>query len=193
MRGVYGKAGSLDFKLNWRSYRKYAGGGILMDQGIHMLDLFRFFASEDFYCLSSYIDTLFWDVESEDNAFIILKSDSGVISTLHSSANQWRHKFLLEMTFEYGYINLEGILSSTGSYAPEKLVYGFRDLEDITKAMGKPSENISFFERDDSWGLELKEFVNAVRGKDKIINGTLDDAYKLMNLIDDIYNKKLEL
>ena len=100
MRGVYGKAGSLDFKLNWRSYRKYAGGGILMDQGIHMLDLFRFFASEDFYCLSSYIDTLFWDVESEDNAFIILKSDSGVISTLHSSANQWRHKFLLEMTFE---------------------------------------------------------------------------------------------
>ena len=139
MRGVYGKAGSLDFKENWRSYKKYSGGGILMDQGIHMLDLFRYFSRDEFKCIASHVDTMYWDIESEDNAFVLLKSDSGIISSLHSTANQWRHKFLLEMTFENGYINLDGILSETGSYAPETLIVGKKDSENISRSMGKPA------------------------------------------------------
>ena len=189
MRGVYGKAGSLDFKKNWRSYKEYAGGGILMDQGIHMLDLFRFFSEEEFNCLSSYLETLFWDIESEDNAFISLKSDSGIFATLHSSANQWRHKFLLEMTFEKGYINLDGILSSTGSYAPEKLIYSYVDLEDTFEEMGKPTESISVYDMDNSWTLELKEFLEAISGEGEIKNGSFLDAYNIMKLVDDIYKK----
>lgn len=190
MRGVYGKAGSLDFNVNWRNYKKYSGGGILMDQGIHMLDLFRFFSDDEFDCLVSYMDAIFWDIENEDNAVLILKSKKGILSTLHSSANQWRHKFLLEMTFENGYINLDGILSSTGSYAPEKLIFGYRDLEDISKAMGKPNENISHFETDDSWQLELKEFIEAIRGNSVLNHGTLNDAIEIMKLMDSIYENK---
>lgn len=189
MRGVYGKAGSLDFKKNWRSYKEYAGGGILMDQGIHMLDLFRFFSGEEFNCLSSYLETLFWDVESEDNAFINLRSDTGIFATLHSSANQWRHKFLLEMTFEKGYINLDGILSSTGSYAPEKLIHSYVDLESASQEMGKPAENLSLYDKDDSWSLELREFLYAINGKGEINNGSFSDAYNIMKLVDDIYKK----
>ena len=45
MRGVYGKAGSIDFHENWRNYKNYSGGGILLDQGIHMIDLFRYFSN----------------------------------------------------------------------------------------------------------------------------------------------------
>ena len=188
MRGVYGKAGSLDFKENWRSYKKFSGGGILMDQGIHMLDLFRYFAHEEFKCIASHVDTMFWDIESEDNAFVLLQSDSGIISSLHSTANQWRHKFLLEMTFENGYVNLDGILSTTGSYAPEKLIVGKKDSENISRSMGKPQENVTFYENDDSWDLELDEFLSSIRGEGKIKNGTLDDAYNIMTLIEDIYS-----
>ena len=187
MRGVYGKAGSLDFKENWRSYKKYSGGGILMDQGIHMLDLCRYFAGEEFECISSYVDAMYWDIESEDNAFVLLKSDSGIISSLHSTANQWRHKFLLEMTFEKGYINLDGILSTTGSYAPETLIVGKKDSENISRSMGKPQESVSFYENDDSWDLELREFLSSIRGENTIKNGTLNDAYNIMTLIERIY------
>jgi 1,5-anhydro-D-fructose reductase (1,5-anhydro-D-mannitol-forming) len=189
MRGVYGKAGSIDFSLNWRDYKKYSGGGILMDQGIHMLDLYRFFLDENLKCESSYLSSLLWEIENEDNGFVLLKSDSGVIATLHSSATQWRHKFLLEMAFENGYINLDGILSSTGSYAPERLVHGFRDSEDIGKSMGRPDETLSEYEVDNSWQLELEEFTKAIQGSHAIEHGTIDDACSVMTLVDEIYNK----
>ena len=189
MRGIYGKAGSLDFKENWRSYKKFSGGGILMDQGIHMLDLFRYFSGEEFECISSYVDTMYWDIESEDNAFVLLKSKSGIISSLHSTANQWRHKFLLEMTFENGYVNLDGILSATGSYAPETLIVGRKESENISRSMGKPQESVSFYENDDSWTLELREFLSSIRGESVIKNGTLNDAYNIMSLLENIYNK----
>jgi len=188
IRGVYGKAGSLDFEKNWRSYKEYAGGGILMDQGIHMLDLFRYFSGEEFSCLASHLDSMFWNVESEDNAFVMLKSNSGKIAMLHSTANQWRHKFLLELTFEKGYINLDGILSSTGSYAPEKLIHSYRKEEDIEKGMGRPLEITSTYEVDNSWKYELEEFLAAVKGVKPIQNGTLEDASSIMKLVEDIYN-----
>lgn len=187
LRGVYGKAGSIDYHKNWRNYREYSGGGILIDQGIHMLDLMRYFSAQDFSHINSFITTSYWDIDAEDNAFAIMKSDKDIVAMLHSSATQWRHKFLLEMTFEEGYINLDGILSSTHSYAPEKLVMGLREFEDITHAMGKPKETVVWFENDDSWKLEIMEFLDAINKKTEIINGTIDDAYETLRLVERIY------
>lgn len=191
MRGVYGKAGSIDFHDNWRNYKKYSGGGILLDQGIHMIDLFRYFSEDEFECLSSYLTTSFWNIECEDNAFLILKSHNDIVATLHSSATQWRHKFLLEMEFENGYINLDGILSSTRSYAPETMTIGRREFEDVTFAMGKPKEAVTYYENDNSWELELKEFIEAIDGKSLIHNGSSNDALQIMKLTDFIYNNSL--
>ena len=188
MRGVYGKAGSIDFHDNWRNYKNYSGGGILLDQGIHMIDLFRYFSNDEFTCLSSHLTSSFWNVECEDNAFLTLKSKNDIVATLHSSATQWKHKFLLEMAFENGYINLDGILSSTRSYAPETMIIGKREFEDVTFAMGKPKESITYYEYDNSWELELKEFIDAVNGEAVINNGTSNDALEIMKLIDFIYN-----
>ena len=187
MRGVYGKAGSIDFHDNWRNYKNYSGGGILLDQGIHMIDLFRYFSNDEFTCLSSHLASSFWNVECEDNAFLTLKSKNDIVATLHSSATQWKHKFLLEMAFESGYINLDGILSSTRSYAPETMIVGRREFEDITFAMGKPKESITYYENDNSWELELKEFIDAVNGKSVINNGTSEDALEIMMLTDFVY------
>jgi len=187
MRGVYGKAGSIDFNDNWRNYKNYSGGGILMDQGIHMLDLFRYFSDSEFRCLNAHLTTLFWNIECEDNAFLTLKNKNNIVATLHSSATQWRHKFLLEMEFENGYINLDGILSSTRSYAPETMTIGRREFEDITFAMGKPKESTTYYEYDESWDLELEEFINAIYGINPIKNGTSNDSLEIMKLVDFIY------
>ena len=188
IRGVYGKAGSIDYDKNWRNYKKYSGGGILIDQGIHMLDLIRYFSAEKFNKINSYITTAFWNIKVEDNAFILMQSDNNIIASMHSSATQWRHKFLLEMCFEEGYLNLDGILSGTRSYAPEKLIIGRREFEDVTFAMGKPKETIVSFENDHSWNLEIEEFIDAVNGKREIKEGTLQDAYDTLSLVQRVYD-----
>ena len=187
-RGVYGKAGSIDYNKNWRNYKKISGGGIVIDQGIHMLDLIRFLSGQEFEVKYSLIKTLFWNIDSEDNAFIILEGDKGSVGSVHSSATQWKHKFLLELTFENGYINLDGILSETRSYAPESLRYGLREFEDITWAMGKPQEHVIWFENDDSWKLEIEEFYRAIAGKGEVLNGTIEDALNTLSLVESVYN-----
>ncbi|MEL4307319.1 Gfo/Idh/MocA family protein [Joostella sp. CR20] len=189
LRGVYGKAGSIDYDKNWRNYKEYSGGGILIDQGIHMLDLIRYFSNQEFEKINSFVTTSYWNIEAEDNAFVIMQSDQGITAMMHSSATQWRHKFLLEMCFEEGYVNLEGILSNTRSYAPEKLIVGRREFEDITFAMGKPKENVTWFEYDNSWKLEVEEFIDAILRKSKIMNGTSQDAFDTLKLVERIYEK----
>lgn len=189
MRGVYGKAGSIDYDKNWRNFQKLSGGGILIDQGIHMLDLMMYFSNSKFDKINSFVTTAFWNIEAEDNAFIIMQNPEKVTAMVHSSATQWRHKFLLEMCFEEGYINLDGILSGTRSYAPEKLVVGRREFEDITHAMGKPKENTTWFEYDDSWIFEVEEFFDAVAGKTEVRNGTSQDAHNVLKLVEDVYER----
>ena len=110
MRGVYGKAGSIDYNKNWRNYKKYSGGGILIDQGIHMLDLMRYLSGEKFSKINSYITTSYWNIKVEDNAFILMESNNKIIASMHSSATNGDINFL-ELCFEEGYINLDGILS----------------------------------------------------------------------------------
>ena len=186
-RGVYGKAGSIDYDKNWRNYKQISGGGILIDQGIHMLDLIRYLANEEFNVKYALVKTLFWKIEAEDNAFILLEGKKGSIASVHSSATQWKHKFLLELTFENGYINLDGILSGTRSYAPETIKYGLRELEDITWAMGKPQEHTVWFENDHSWQLEIEEFHSSIINGDSVKNGSIDDALKTLSLVQEVY------
>tara|TARA_B100001057_G_scaffold500509_1_gene615976 strand:- start:1649 stop:2644 length:996 start_codon:yes stop_codon:yes gene_type:complete len=188
MRGVYGKAGSLDYHKNWRNYKKISGGGILIDQGIHMIDLMFHLSGQKFAVQHSLVSTLFWDIESEDNVFALLKSKNNVVASLHSSATQWRHKFLLEMCFENGYLNLDGILSGTRSYAPETIKYGNREFEDITYAMGKPQEKVIWFENDDSWEIEVNDFANAIISNTKIKTGTITNAMIALQCVEEIYN-----
>lgn len=188
MRGVYGKAGGNKFADNWRNNKDESGGGILIDQGIHMLDLMRLFAG-DFKDIKSMVQTNYWDIKVEDNAFALMQTEEGVMATIHSSATQWRHKFLLEMSFENGYINLDGILSSTRSYGDETLVIAKRQFESETFAMGKPREEKIYFDTDESWKLELDEFVECILEKKAVYNGNSYDALKVMQLVEAIYQE----
>lgn len=188
MRGTYGKCGGIQFENSWRNDDRIAGGGILLDQGIHILDLFRFMAG-DFTEVQSLITTSFWNIPVEDNAFAILNNSQGQVALLHSSATQWKHRFSLEICLEEGYINLNGILSSTRSYGDESLTFARKQFEDETFAFGRPREETIFFDRDDSWSLEIADFVRVIKEQQSVTSGNSHDALRVMQLIDSIYSK----
>ena len=184
-RGVYGKEGGLGFEKEWRSSRKMCGGGILLDQGIHMLDLFRFFMG-DFVEIKSMVTTSFWDIELEDNAFGLLRDAEGRVAMVHSSSTQWKHRFMLELYTTDGYLSVNGILSSTRSYGDETITVGQRRFDDAT-ATGKPREEIIYFDTDPSWHLEVNEFLEAVQNGRAVEHGTSHDALAVMQLVHRIY------
>jgi len=67
------------------------------------------------------------------------------------------------------------------------MTIGRREFEDITFAMGKPKESTTYYEYDESWNLELEEFINAIYGINPIKNGTSNDSLEIMKLVDFIY------
>ncbi len=187
-RGVYGKAGGQQFGSDWRANPSKAGGGILLDQGIHMLDLLLYFVG-DFVEVKSMVENAYWsDVRLEDNAFALMRTETGKVAMMHSSATQWKHKFSLELFMKEGYIIVNGILSSTRSYGEESVTFAKKQFEDETRAVGKPREETIYFDRDDSWRLEIEEFYDVVTGKKTEYHGTLADSFRCMSLVYQIYD-----
>ena len=191
LRGVYGKMGSIDFNKNWRNFKKISGGGILIDQGIHMIDLFNYLTNTTFNLHSSITKKLFWKIESEDNAFLILKNKKNNIASLHSSATQWSNKFLLEIYFEKGYLNLEGLITSTKSYIPETLkIFKKKNLTTQAKDNVAESKNI-IFDEDRSWELEIKNHLSIVQTnrKKKPDFSSIDSAIDALKVVEKVYQK----
>jgi predicted dehydrogenase len=183
VRGVYGKAQGSGKPGDWRDSPEMAGGGILLDQGIHMLDLFRHFCGE-FTEIKSMCARAFWDFPMEDNAFALLRSESGVIAQLHSSFTQWKHRFTLEIFCRDGYVIVDGMPSATRSYRDEWIIQGRRH---TGFAIGNPPEERTFCNTDPSWELELAEFVDCIRTGRPVRHGTTRDAYETMRLVFGIY------
>ncbi len=183
LRGVYGKSQLITFdQTSWRTNRAQAGGGVLLDQGIHMVDLMRLFGG-DFYDVKSFISNRVWGHDVEDNAYAIMQSKEGVIAMLHSSASQWRHRFMLEIGMTKGAITLAGILSGSKSYGDETLTVTRRGEND----MGDPHEKTTKYNKDPSWSLEVSEFAEAILMGKEIVNGSGTDALKTMQLVYKIY------
>ena len=186
MRGIYGKSGGINYNKSWRNNKDISGGGILLDQGIHMLDLFRYFCG-DFHHVKCFATNAYWDFALEDNAMVILSNDRGQNAMLHSSATQWKHTFHITVILENGYLIVEGLLSKTGSYGREKLVMGRRQFEDKAEALGNPSEEITYFDRDLSWKLEVDEFVKCIVQNRPVTVSNSEDALKVMEIIAKAY------
>jgi len=184
LRGIYGKSQIVTFgkQSDWRTNRDLAGGGILLDQGIHMVDLLRLF-SGDFVEVKSFISNGFWNHNVEDNAYALLRTADGVIAMLHSSATQWRHRFSLEITLEKGTLILNGILSGTKSYGEETLTIS----KNIGDDRGNPQDEVISYKYDPSWEDEIKEFALAIIGNTEIKNGSSLEALKTMGLVYKIY------
>ena len=186
IRGVYGKSGGLNFKNSWRNNKKISGGGILLDQGIHMIDLFRFFCG-NFDKIKCYTSNSFWKFNVEDNAFLILKNNKKQLAQLHSSSTLWRHTFRMDIALEKGYILIEGLLSKTGSYGQEKITFASRQFENISNAIGNPSEKVIYFDKDNSWNFEVSKFVDFIMNNNKVSINNYNDAYEAMKIVNKAY------
>lgn len=182
MRGVYGKSRIISFDSDWRTKRELAGGGILLDQGIHMVDLMRLFAG-DFVDIHSFVSNDFWRHDVEDNAYAIMRTANGVVAMLHSSATQWRHCFELDITLSKGTIILSGILSGSKSYGAETILVAYADEKDA----GDPREMTMRYNQDNSWRDEINEFANAVLKDQRIDDGSSREALETMRLVYRIY------
>jgi len=154
MRCRYGIGGRPGYNQEWRAHAGVSGGGQLMDQGIHALDLFRWFAG-DFAEVFGFLATGFWDVAPlEDNVFALLRTARGQVASLHASWTQWKPLFSLEIFGHDGYITVEGL---GGAYGTERAILGRRDFQ------APFAEEIVENRREDvSWREEWLEFLAAI-------------------------------
>ena len=182
LRGVYGKSKIISFESDWRTKRSIAGGGILLDQGIHMLDLLRLFAGE-FTEIQSFVDNRFWNHDVEDNAYALMRTEDGKVAFLHSSATQWEHQFNLEIALTKGAIVLSGILSGSKSYGAETMKLMRRPENEADE----PVQEIRRYDEDPSWADEIEEFAEALHAGGEILFGTSEDARRTMQLVYQIY------
>ena len=186
MRGRYGKSVDESFYNNWRSKKNLAGGGILIDQGIHMLDLFLYLGG-DFDSVHATVSNLYWHLEVEDNVFATLENTkTGITASLHSTMTQWRHMFSLEVFMEKGYLVLNGLKTSSGTYGDEVLTFA-RNRSAAPAATWEDEEHITYH-TDKSLSSEIEEFFSAIDDGRRVRIGSSGDALQLMRIVDNIYS-----
>ncbi len=182
-RGVYGKS----TLSGWRADPSVSGGGIFLDQGIHLLDLARRFCGE-FTEMQAMVGTPLWSAGADDNIFAMLRTASGAVASLHSSATQWRHTFQLELSFSEGSLLLDGLVTGSGSY----LAAG--NAETLTVRRGREGQvqaTRHTFKEDDSWERELAAFATALSdGADEGLCN-IDEALDVMRLVGMVYDAAL--
>lgn len=155
MRGRYGHGGRVGYDREWRADPKLSGGGELIDQGVHLIDLAGWFLG-DFEHIEGHATTYFWQMPVDDNAFLNLRTAGGQTAWLHVSCTEWKNLFSLEIYGRDGKLHIEGL---GGSYGVERLTH-----YQMLPAMGPPDTTAWEFPRgDDSWRLELAEFIEDVR------------------------------
>jgi len=184
LRGVYGKSQLITFnQSDWRTKREISGGGVLLDQGIHMVDLMRLFVGE-FIDIYSFIENNHWNYDVEDNAYALMRTMDGKVAMLNSSATQWRHCFNLDINLEKGSLILGGILSGSKSYGAETLTVVYANPDND---QGDPKEIMTRYNVDPSWCAEIKEFCGCIIKNRPITSGTSDDALQTMKIVYKIY------
>lgn len=155
VRGRYGQGGRIGYEKEWRADPKLSGGGELIDQGVHLIDLAGIFLGE-FTKIEGHLATYFWDMPVDDNAFVSLRNKAGQTAWLHVSCSEWKNLFSLEIYGRNGKLHWEGL---GGSYGMERLTY-----YKMLPQMGPPDTTIWEFPRGDaSWKIEMAEFFDDIR------------------------------
>ena len=155
IRGRYGHGGRVGYDREWRADPTLSGGGELIDQGVHLIDLAGWFLG-DFARIEGHASTSFWDMPVDDNAFLNLRTAAGQTAWLQVSCTEWKNLFSLEIYGRTGKLHVEGL---GGSYGVERLTF-----HRMLPEMGPPETTAWEYPRgDDSWRLEIAEFFTDIR------------------------------
>lgn len=182
IRSRYGIVGRPDYEKDWRMDPEISGGGQMMDQGIHVLDLSRWFLG-DFNSVFGSLQKGYWESDVEDNAFAFLQTKKGQVASIHASWTQWKNLFSFEVFGKDGYIIVEGL---GGSYGTEKLILGKRSFLEPFK-----EETTEFRGADLSWEEEWEEFVNSIKENREPL-GSGNDGIQALVLAHAIYRSAEE-
>ena len=178
IRGRYGHGGRLDYDREWRADPKLSGGGELIDQGVHLIDLAQWFLG-DFSEVEGNAVTYFWNMPVDDNAFLHLRTPTNQTAWLHVSSTEWKNLFSFEIYGRVGKLHAEGL---GGSYGTERLT-----LYKMLPQMGPPDTTIWEYPTTDvSWGLEMKEFLEDIRLGRTPVPG-LREARAALEVVEKIY------
>ncbi len=178
-RCVYGHGGRLGYEQDWRCQPDRVAGGELLDQGIHVLDLFQWFFG-GFEQGFAYTTTSFWNVHPlEDNAFGVLKTSANQVASFHVSWTSWKNHFSFEVFGELGYIKAVGL---GGGYGPEQLIIGSR-----APHFGVPTERLlEFHDPQQAWTDEWREMVMAIQERREPVS-SLREGWEALALVWDLY------
>jgi predicted dehydrogenase len=180
IRARYGHGGRTGYDREWRADPKLSGGGELMDQGVHLLDLAGHFLGE-FSAIEGHAATYYWNMPVDDNAFISLRTPDGRTAWLQVSCTEWKNLFSFELYFRRAKLHIEGL---GGSYGLERLSY-YRMLPE----MGPPETTVFEFPRGDkSWARELQEFIIDVRER-RTPNPGIAEGKAVLRIVETLYAK----
>lgn len=179
LRGRYGHGARVGYDREWRADPLLSGGGELIDQGPHLIDLSRWFMG-DFVDIHGVTKTYYWDMPVDDNAFMILKTASEQVAFLHVSCTEWKNLFSMEIYGTQGKLDMSGL---GGSYGTEKITY-----YNMLPEMGPPeTQSWEFPMSDNSWETEMNEFYDDIYLDRQPAPGLLD-AYEALKIINKIYS-----
>lgn len=180
IRARYGHGGRKGYDREWRANPSLSGGGELIDQGVHLIDLSRWFLGE-FTTIDGHATTSFWDMEVDDNAFLSLRTSAGQTAWLHASCTEWKNLFSFEIFGRDGKLQIDGL---GGSYGVERLTF-YKMLPE----MGPPETQAWEYPMGDvSWALECREFLHDIEHGRQSSPG-LDDALKALEIVRAVCNK----
>ncbi len=179
IRGRYGHGGRLGYEKEWRADPAISGGGETIDQGVHLIDLARFYMG-DFQQVDGFAQNYFWNMPVDDNGFIALRKDDGRAAWLQVSCTEWKNMFSFEIYCKDAKLDISGL---GGSYGVERLAY-YKMLPE----MGPPDTTIFEYPRgDNSWVLEFEDFLDAIAKNRPIDMGDIYDAYEALKVVERIY------
>lgn len=178
IRARYGHGGRIGYDKEWRSKPELSGGGELIDQGPHLIDLSRWFLGE-MTEVQGFAQTYYWDMPVDDNGFLLLKTAKQQVAFLHASCTEWKNLFSMEIYGRDGKLDISGL---GGSYGVEKLTW-YRMLPE----MGPPeTTSWEYPMGDDSWAVEIAEFFDDIR-LDRVPAAGLGDAHAALEIVETVY------
>ena len=180
VRARYGHGGRVGYEREWRFDAAVSGGGELIDQGMHLIDLARWFLGE-LVKVDGTARTYFWPTDVDDNAFLLLRTARDQVAWLHASATEWKNSFSMEIYGKTGKLAIDGL---GGSYGTERLTW-YRMLP----AMGPPETTAwEYPMADDSWAAEMAELLDDIRLGRRPAAG-LADALAALLVVQAIYQE----
>ncbi len=180
IRARYGHGGRIGYHKEWRTKPELSGGGELIDQGPHLIDLSRWFLGE-FTEVQGFAHTYYWDMPVDDNGFLLLKTTKRQVAFLHASCTEWKNMFSMEIYGRNAKLEISGL---GGSYGLERLTY-YKMLPE----MGPPETVIwEYPMADNSWEVEIAEFYDDIR-LNRTPSAGLKDAYEALKVVEKIHKE----